>query len=319
MPADRTAHGNAGGDVARLARAERIADVAAFTDGQDRIAAGIHPERPTIGTLWDWTGDAAVLARAEAWLRERGAKVARGPMEVCSWFEHRAPVGPFDDLPFAFEPTAPAEPWVAAGFRVAAHSAAALVDHDVMIAAAGERAGALATAGWSVQPLPLDLGEGRASEAQFREAVATLHAIASQSVAESWGYAPIPVEALQEALAPRRTTMDPRLVLIARAPDGSPAGVLFAVPDFCDPRRGWFVVNTLAVLPKYRQYGVGAWLVAAAHKAARKAGYKAGVHWLADQVTAPGAAAELATGRGWNVERHGGRLIRRYAVFERAI
>ena len=224
-----------------------------------------------------------------------------------------------NDPPFAFEPTAPASPWTLAGFRVAAHSAAALVDHDVMIAAASERAGALATAGWSVAPLPVDLGEGRASEVQFREAVATLHAVASESVAESWGFAPIRAEALQQSLAARRTTMDPRLVLIARTPDGSAAGVLFAVPDFCDPRRGWFVVTTLAVLPRYRQHGVGAWLVAAAHKAARKAGYKAGVHWLPEQVTAPGAAAEPASGRGWNVERHGGRLIRRYAVFEKPI
>lgn len=319
MSSDRTAYGNAGGDVAKLSRAERVGNVAVFTSGQDRIAAGVHPERPSIGTLWDWTGDAAVLKQAEGWLRERGANIARGPMEICSWFDHRAPVGPFDDAPFAFEPTAPAEPWIAAGFRVAAHSATALVDHDVMIAAASERAGALATAGWSVQPLPLDLGEGRASEVQFREAVATLHAVASLAVADSWGYAPIAAEALQEWLAPRRTTMDPRLVLIARAPDGSAAGVLFAVPDFCDPRRGWFVVTTLAVLPKYRQAGVGAWLVAAAHKTARKAGYKAGVHWLAEQVTAPGALAEPASGRGWNVERHGGRLIRRYAVFEKPI
>jgi GNAT superfamily N-acetyltransferase len=305
MEPDRNAWLAAGGDADRLALLETVGEVAAFGAGGERILAGIHPSHPDIGTLSGWTGGAEVLAAAQSWLAGRGCRVARGPLELCSWFEHRANLGPFDEPPFAFEPTAPAEPWVNAGYRAVHTSSVALAEHDGMINAATDRMASLSASGWAVRALPLDMGEGRASEVQFREAVRVLHTIASAAVVDSFGFAPISLEAYQSLMEPQRKVVDPRLVLIANAPNGKPAGIVFAVPDFAQPKRGWFVVTTLAVDPTYRQAGIGAWLVAGVHRAARRAGYKAGVHWL------PDGRADLG--------RHGARLLRRYAVYEKGL
>jgi GNAT superfamily N-acetyltransferase len=308
MVPDRETWVAAGGDAARLGLYATIGEVAPFSNGSDRCLASIHPALPKVGAIGDWVGGTAVLEAAEGWLRSRGCTLARGPMELCSWFTYRANLGPYDDAPFAFEPTERPDRWVKAGYAEAAHYASALAEHDAQITASMERAAALSTAGWSIAQLKLDMGEGRASEAEFTSAIALLHRIASKSFAEAYGYAPVPVEALQAWYAPLRKLVDPRLVLIARAPNGEPGGFLFSIPDFADPRRGWFLVKTLAVLPEHRKSGLGTWLVGAAHQVARKSGYKAGVHCLMWSSSHSNA-----------ISRYGGRSIRRYALLEKAL
>lgn len=308
MQPDRQAWLDAGGDDALLQVLDSIGETAPFARGGERVLAAIHPDRPQIGTLSGWTGGPEVLREGERWLAARGCTVAEGPMAMCAWFPHRAVVDPTDDAPFTTEPRALSAPWREAGYHPVAHGSTAVVEHDPIINAATDRMAALSTRGWSVTPLPLDLGEGRASEASFREAVGVLHAISARAAEKLPGYAPIPVDALQRHLAPMRKVVDPRLVFIARGPDRAPAGVLFAVPDHEDPGRGWFVVTHLAVLPAHQQTGIGAWLVAAAHRAARKAGYQAGVHWLTEPTT-----------RAWDLGRHGGRPLRRYALLHKAL
>ncbi len=308
MNPDREAWVAAGGDPDRLALYGSLGEVAPFSDGEDRCLAAIHPALPKVGAIGDWVGGPAVIEAAEAWLRERGCEVARGPMEVCTWFGYRANCGPYDEPPFAFEPTERPERWERAGYRTIAQYASALAEHEPQISATLDRIAALSATGWKVSQLPLDPGEGRASEATFREAVGMLHALASEAFVDALGYVPIPVEALQAHYAPLRAVVDPRLVMTARAPDGEVAAFLFSIPDFLQPKRGWFLVKTLAVLPKYRQVGVGSWLVAAAHQAARRAGYKAGVHSLMWQRSFSN-----------DISRRGGRVFRQYALLEKPL
>ena len=86
-------------------------------------------------------------------------------------------------------------------------------------------------------------------------------------------------------------------------------GFILAVPDTVHAERGWFVVLLLAVLPEYRQSGVGTWLVAAAHQAARRIGHTAGVHAMV-RVDEPTAISRLALK---------GEIIRRYALLEKSL
>lgn len=308
MQPDRDAYLAAGGDAERLALYGAIGTIAPFSNGEDRCLASIHPHLPTVGAIGDWVGGTAVLEAAEAWLREQGCTVARGPMELCTWFPYRANLGPYEDEPFAFEPTERPERWERAGYVQVAHYGSALADHDVQIKASVDRIGALSAQGWTVGQLPLDPGEGRASEATFREAIGLLHQMSHASFTDAFGFAPIPVEVLQRYYAPLRKVVDPRLVMIARSPDKEPAGFLFSIPDLLQPERRWFLVKTLAVLPQYRTLGLGTWLVAAAHQAGRRAGYRAGVHSLMWERS-----------RSNDISRHGGRIFRRYALLEKPL
>ncbi|MBW1879822.1 MAG: GNAT family N-acetyltransferase, partial [Deltaproteobacteria bacterium] len=156
-------------------------------------------------------------------------------------------------------------------------------------------------------PIPSD-ATGNISPEDFREAVSLVHRMSTGAFGEAFGYVPVPEEALQAWYAPMRSLVDPDLTLVVRTPEGEPAGFLFSIPDFAQPDRGWFLVKTLAVLPEYRVIGVGSWLVAAAHRIARRKGYRAGVHCL------------MWTGsRSTDISRHGGEVFRRYALLEKAL
>jgi len=305
MPNDRDAWFRNGGSP-RVALYEKLGETATFVSEEGRCLAAIHPNQPHQGTVSVWSGSADVLAEAENWLRGRGCTTATGPVEMCTWFPHGAILGPFDDAPFFMEPTDSAERWMTTGYRPKAHFLSAVAEHDAMIRPATDRVAKLAVTGLSVRQLALHPGEGRASEADFRDAIALLHQIRSESYAKVPNFAEISVEAAQEWYAPLRQKTDPRLVILGRAPSGEPAGILFALPDSAQPERGWFVVNTLGVRPKFRQAGLGAWLVAAAHQSAKKAGYKAGVHLM------PLEQDHLPVKTGF-------RVIRRYAVLEKPL
>jgi GNAT superfamily N-acetyltransferase len=305
MQPDREAWIAAGGDPRKLDLYESIGQVAVFSDGDSRVLAGIHPVWPTIGTVGDWVGGDEVRVAAEAWLSERGCKVLRGPMELCSWFPHRVNLGPRDEAPFVNEPTAPIERWTAAGYRPFARWVSALADHQKQIEAATDRMASLSAAGWRLETLVVG-SDGTVPEGILGETLAVVHRLSHEAFREQPGFAPISVHALQEIYRPLRLFMDPRLTFLARAPTGDVAGFLFGLPDVPQPDRGWFVIHTLAVTPRWQQAGVGSWLVAAAHRAARKAGYTAGVHAL---MSAGSPSSKISA--------YGGRVFREYALLEK--
>jgi GNAT superfamily N-acetyltransferase len=260
---------------------------------------------PEVGAVGDWVGGPGVREAAESWLTKQGCRVARGPMEQCTWFTYRANLGPFDEAPFAFEPVERAERWERAGYEPVAQYVSALADHDRQIASAREQTASLSASGWQLNPIPSDAA-GNISPEDFREAVSLVHQLSTAAFGEAFGYVPVPEEALQAWYAPMRSLVDPDLTLVARTPDDEPAGFLFSIPDFAQPDRGWFLVKTLAVLPEHRKLGVGSWLVAAVHRIARRKGYGAGVHCL------------MWTGsRSTDISRHGGEVFRQYALLEK--
>ncbi len=306
MPIDRDAWNSLGGDLRRLSLYEEVGKVAPFALEDSRCLASMHPDTPEVGTIGDWVGSEAVLREAESWLSAHGCKKVRGPVEMCTWFPHGASLGPFEDAPFVTEPLDRADRWLGAGYSDVAHFVAAVAEHDAQIRTSTDRVARLSMTGWTVRQLALDPGEGRPSEASYREAIHLLHQIRSESYSKVPNFADVSESVIQEWYRPLRQKVDPRLVMIGRSPEGEPAGILFALPDADHSERGWFVVNTLGVRPKFRQAGLAAWLVAAAHQSARKSGYKAGVHLM------PWEREHLPLKDGFHV-------IRKYAVLEKSL
>ena len=306
MNPDRDAWLNAGGDAFRLELYDRVGTVAPFARGEHRILATIHPERPEIGCLADWTGDPELLEAAEAWLRAQGCSVAHGPKEMCAWFTSWANLGPEGPEPFAWEPTAPGQPWLDAGYEKLHRYVSVLADHDAQIKAGMRAAARLAAQGWRISSLPVDEA-GHIPEGLFHEALAMVHHLFTAGFEATDGFAHVPLDVLSAYYGRYRTELDARLTLVAYDPDGTPAGAILAIPDSAEPERGWFCVMTLAVLPQHQQRGVGSWLLAACHKAALGAGYKAGVH------------AIIKVERDHEPTWGRGKLLRTYALFAKEL
>ena len=309
MTGDLVRWRDAGGDAGRLELYAAVGDVAVFTDEDSRCLAAIHPSLPDVGAIGDWVGGDGVREDAEAWLKARGCRIARGPMELCTWFPHRANIGPYGDAPFAFEPTHRAEQWERNGYEVVANYSSAVVGHGPMIDSAGDRAAVLSARGWTLETLPVG-PDGTLTEAVFREFIGDLHRVFDAAFRDSYGYAPVPEAVVQDWYAPYRTTLDLSLTYMARVPDGVLAGFSFSMPDSVETERGWFIVKTLAVHPDYRADGPGAWLVAASHRAAKRAGCTAGLHalkWMEGQSDSLGSHQRDA------------RVVRRYVLLEKVL
>lgn len=292
---------SAGGNPDHLELLARAGRIAVFSDDDARCMAGIHPDQPTLGAIGDWVGPPSILAAAEAWLAAQGCTEARGPMLLCSWFPHRANLGPLTTEPIQFEPTEPGARWLEAGYREHAHYLSILAAHEPNIRAGTDRAAALATSGWSLQPL-----EARPDP---RPSLELLHAIATRVFGTAEDATTVDLDVLIDFYHPWIDTVDPGLSRIAQTPTGEPAGFVLAVPETSQPGRSWFQILSLAVVPEHRHRGVAGWLVAAAHQAARRAGIETGVHAMVR------ADEHSREGKGW----YRGDILRRYALFHKPL
>lgn len=296
----------AGGDPARLSILSKVGQVATFSDHSGRAIAGIHPSRPDVGTVGDWVGSDALLKAAERWLVDQGCKAVEGPMLLAPWFPYRANLGPYEQPPFTFEPTERGDRWEAQGYKTVARYVSIVSPHDPQIKAGVDRAAALGSRGWRLEPIETGPSSTVTEEA-FDRAFLVAHDLANRAFADVDGFLPAPAEAVAAFYRPLVSQLDPRLTLIAKDPDNKPAGFILATPDFIVPSRKWFQILTLAVAPEYRSSGVATWMVAAVHQAARKAGYSGGVHAL---VRSDSSGLEETT---W----FRGDVFRRYALYRK--
>jgi GNAT superfamily N-acetyltransferase len=294
----------AGGDRSRHDILSRAGRIATFTDGDGRVLAGIHPDRPDVGTLGDWVGGFDVLRAAEAWLQEQGCRGAEGPALLAPWFPYRANLGPFEQPPMSFEPTERGERWISAEYRQIARYVSIVTGHDVQIKAGMDRAAALGSRGWRLDTIETGPSSSVTPEA-FDAVIKIVHDLADRAFGDVRGYLAVDASVVAAFYRPLVSQLDPRLALIARDPQGNPAAFVLGAPDIGQPSRNWFQILTLAVAPEHRSSGVATWMVAAVHQAARRAGYAAGVHAL---IRVDGDGIEDTT---W----FRGDVIRRYAMY----
>mgnify|MGYP003885563385 FL=1 len=266
------------------------------TTDRSRTRAGADPER-----------FATHLARLERWLAEQGCVEVVGPQHLVRWFPYRANQGPHAVAPLLFEATAPAAPWADAGYAPRERYVSVVCRHEEQIDAGTGAAARLALRGWRMSAL--GDSERPITREAFDAALTTICAVVGRAFTELEGFVAVPEPAVADWYRPYRHLIDPRLVLFVHDPSGAPAGFVLGLPDRLAPERRWFQIPTLAVVPEHQGAGVGAWLVAAAHKAAKRAGFEAGVH----------GPVKMAGDRLEDTTWFHGELVRRYALFHKSL
>jgi GNAT superfamily N-acetyltransferase len=273
----------AGGDPARLGLYRRLMDVDPLVDASGRCLVFAN------GAIGDFTGGPSLLAAAEARVRARGLRQAVGPLDGNTFFAYRACIGPWEASPFLGEPTQRADVWRGGGWREDARYLTSTCPNAPQIAR----------------------GEGAAPDFRLRnlrlerleEEVRALYEVTCAAFASAWRYEALPFEVFSALYLPMRHRIDPRWVWLAEDGDGRVRGYLFAWPE-----PGRFVIKTLAVHPEVQRARLSGKLMAAAHAYAEAQGIPEGLHalmWEGSFSTA--------------VSRHGGRAIRRYALYRKRL
>lgn len=245
-----------------------------------------------------------VLERASAWLRARGAGAVRFPVQLSTWYGHRAVTGSFPAVggaaPFFLEPANDrrlVDLARAARFRPAHHAVSYAVTAEAVIASAAHALERLRSAGLRDRALrPADLDEE----------LGLLYRLSTEIFRGSWAFSEISLEEFDLLYRPMAERIEPELVRILETRSGDAVGFAFAAPDPGDPRQ--LVVKTLGVTAEaVRRYpGSGAGLTALLHLAARGQGYERAVHAL------------MAEGSGAHrLSRRWGTQLRTYATYER--
>ncbi len=245
-----------------------------------------------------------LLEAACARLAEEGCSVAVGPMNGNTWRRHRFVTWPGERPPFFLEPwNPPGYPdwWWDAGFAVLSEYSSSRVP----LAQGGEDLGAirarLSRAGISIRPIYPE---------RFEEELRAIHRLSLMAFARNFLYTPLDAASFVAQYARVRSLMRPEFVRLAEA-EGELRGFVFAIPDpnaaGGDP--GDVIVKTLAVQPGRRFAGLGSVLVDDVVGAAREAGFRFAIY-----------ALQHDSNRSRRItERHAGALLRRYALFSRAL
>ncbi len=246
---------------------------------------------------------AELLEPALEWLREQGCTQLRAPVTHHTWLPYRLVVEGFGPPPFYGEPVnARHLPGLlaGAGFEVVrAYYSALSTDLSAQVERTGARGAALLRAGYRLR---------RLNPAAAAQELDTLHTLALKAFATNFGYVPVDREEFGRLVGPALGLVDPRLVLVATAPDGRPAAFLFALQDPSDPSGRTAVIKTLGVVPAHQGSGLGSLMVAELHRAALNLGCSRMVHALMPD-----------EGPSRAISERGAELFRRYVVVERPL
>jgi hypothetical protein len=289
--------------------------------GQARLIASLDRRQVEVGRPVGAVGsieagDAhafdAALAAGLDWLSQEGARVARCPVQLSTWYGHRAVTERFVDEggppPFLLEPQNARwlpDMLVARGFAPGVRSVSHVVPNERAIAGTEPALRRATDRGFRDRPLRLD---------QARSELRLLHRLSSVIFAEAWGFSPMSPAEFLYLYEPLLGLVDPELVRILEAPDGEAVGFVFAIPDRLGASAGnpdaRFVLKTIGVLPGTRRTfpGLGSALVARVHGLAGERGYPTGIHAL---MAVPSEAQRISS--RW------GSLLRGYATFVRAL
>jgi hypothetical protein len=255
----------------------------------------------------------AAIAEAEAWLVDSGAALVRCPMGATVWHGHRAMTGGFPiaggPAPFPLEPVnGPELPDLlfSRGYEVAQRAASFVVPVADWIAAAEFAERRVLARGFKVRELDMT---------RFRDELVAAYPIALAAFSGAWGFSPITIDEFVAIHSSLESLVATGLSQVLEGPSGEVVGFMFAYPDTgaagaagaADAR---FVAKTIAVAPavarteKWLGYG----LAVAAHRHAAALGFEFAIHPL----EADGGSSQRMSARH-------GRLMRRYATFEKVL
>lgn len=265
----------------------------------DELPAWDPPELSGIGFVGE--GDDDTVGAAESWLRSRGLTHVRGPVAGATWYPYRTLMGGSERPPFLGEPSARPEPWQARGYEVCAWYSSTLTPHGPTIDKGALVGRDRLAEGWTLRSMA-DLDD-------LDSCLQLLHRLSHAGFAEAYCFTPLPYPAFDELYRPFVPLYEPELVLFAYAPDGTPAGFTFTIPDVLNPDLRQLVVKTVAVDPAFRRLGLGTWLIGEAHGRAQARGLDGGgIH-----------ALMWADSKSNLMGTDDSRLVRRYALWEKRL
>jgi len=239
-------------------------------------------------------------------LAAHGATLAVGPIDGDTWHSYRLVTDHGNEPAVFLEPWTPADwpaTFTAAGFQPFAgyHSGIArdLARVDPKVANAMQR---LEAGGVTLRNLDLE---------HFEEELAILHELSLQCFSRNFLYTPIDLESFVALYAPIRQFVDPRLVFIAER-GSTPAGFLFAIPDWLEARRTGethtVIIKTVAARTGRAFGGLGACLVSRCHAIAAQLGHSRAVHALMHDAN-----------NSANISRKYADVLRRYTLYARPL
>jgi GNAT superfamily N-acetyltransferase len=158
----------------------------------------------------------------------------------------------------------------------------------------------VARAGFSFRPLDLE---------HFDAELDVLFELSLEAFAQNPYYSPIEAGAFRAMYEPLRARMDPEFVQVAMDRDQRPCGYLFAFSD--PPAAGSgavarLIAKTVAVTPRARGQGLANHMLDRLRAAGWRRGHREMIHAL---MHVANASTSMSS-------RHGGRLFRRYALWE---
>lgn len=254
-----------------------------------------------------------VLAAAMDWLVVQGAAVVRAPVQLSTWYGHRAVTAGFPDEggipPFPLEPrpdrALPAL-LAAAGFTPAHQAVSCLVDCREVVAQAGRALERARLSGLRDREIRLD---------DLGAELSLLHRLSAGIFRGTWGLSDIDDDEFVAIYRPFARFVDPGLIRILEEPVGQAVGFALGLGWFAglDPGSAvepTFILKTIGVTSeaRVRHPGIGVALIAMIHLAALERGYATAIHAL--------MARESIAHR---LSLRWGREIRGYATFERAL
>ena len=225
-----------------------------------------------VGTIGRYRADSAesgtaVLTAACNLLMRRGCTLAVGPMDGSTWHRYRLVTAAGARPPFFLEPDTPLE-WVhhfmAAGFAPFAHFYSAITPSLDRLELPSEAEFT------SIAFRPLDLND---YEAEMQR----IYCLSLECFRENLLFSPIAWEEFASLYGPLKPHLREGFSWVA-ASAGTPVGLVFALPDLLQARRGdpvdTVVLKTLVTRPELRGQGLGHALVVRCLSAARERGYR---------------------------------------------
>jgi GNAT superfamily N-acetyltransferase len=262
-----------------------------------------------VGAIGQFKADDAATAQvlltaATDFLRQKGCKLAVGPLNGNTWRTHRLVVQSDGRGPFLLEPRHLQEHpswWEGAGFSTLSRyssSVMPLTGEEAISAAVKSRLLR------SVTVRPLD-------PVHYDEELRRIYEVSLKSFSANFLYTPLEEAGFVASYQKVRERVDPDLVRIAER-DGQACGFIFGIADLEAAARGEkpaVIVKTLAVDPAARCAGLGSLLVDELHRISQEKGYTEAIHALQHE----GNTSLKITGR------HHGTVFRRYALFAKRL
>jgi GNAT superfamily N-acetyltransferase len=255
---------------------------------------------------------AEMLARAEAWLAERGCDRAIAPFNGGAMQGLGVLASAYDEdpvFPMPWQPPSYSGFLEACGYRPTYPLWVYEIDFSSE-AYRGAAASALANPACALR---------RIDKRRWKDEIRTLAHLVNTSFKEEWEFYDYSDDEWLEVTGPLKPVLEPRFVLFAEV-DGEPAGACLAFPDWASllrsfkgrfgplqvirfmrraataPRAG---VVQIAVLPNWRGKGIGRTLLASMYAGFEELGYKSGLYYYVNEFNAPSRGlAESLGGRG---------------------